>query len=201
MIILYILIILISITFHEYAHGLTAYKLGDPTPKHSGRLSLNPLAHIDPFGTLILPVLLIFLSTKLGYPFSFGYAKTIYINPYHFKNPKKDIKWVGLAGPLANFILATLLGIIWKINKIPLLSELLATGVFWNLILATFNLIPIPPLDGAKIMASFLPNKISQTYLKMEVYGFIIIFILIITGFFKGLVNLLHSCLSNFAAI
>ena len=102
-IILFIIILFFSITMHEFAHGWVAYKLGDLTPKHSGRLTLNPLAHINLFGTVLLPILILIISRGL---FSFGYAKPVPINPYNFKNPKKDIRWVGAAGPGSNIIIA-----------------------------------------------------------------------------------------------
>lgn len=178
---------------HEFAHGWTAYKLGDLTAKHSGRLTLNPLAHIDPFGTVILPILLFIISNG---SFSFGYAKPVPINPYSFKNPKKDIRWVGAAGPGINIIIAIILSLITKLN-ISYLQGALKWGVIINLILAIFNLIPIPPLDGSKILASFLPNKYSYSYLKMEKYGFLVIFFLIMSGFINWFVIPLIKIIAN----
>ncbi|MCP4653510.1 MAG: site-2 protease family protein [Candidatus Omnitrophica bacterium] len=178
--ILFVTLLLISITFHEYAHGFIAAKLGDPTPEQSGRLTLNPLAHIDIFGTVILPVFLY----KMGLP-PFGYAKPVPINPYHFKNPRKDIMWVGLAGPSANFIIAVILSIFVRILYIPHLSEVLIWAILINVVLAVFNLVPIPPLDGSKIIASFLPAKISHNYLRLQIYGFVFIIILVNIGFFQ----------------
>ncbi len=177
-------IIFVSITFHEYAHGWVANKLGDPTPKLSGRLTLNPLAHIDPFGTVVMPILLYILSRGT---FTFGYAKPIPINAYHFKNPKKDIKWVGLSGPSANILIALVLSLIFRLN-IPFISQVLLLGIIINLILAVFNLIPIPPLDGSRVVASFLPNKLAQTYLKLEPYGIIIVLGLILIRVFDWLI-------------
>lgn len=185
MFIFFILILFISITLHEYFHGWMASKLGDPTPKESGRLTLNPLAHIDPFGTIILPFLLLMLSRGA---FSFGYAKPVPINPYHFKNPKKDIMWVGLAGPLANFFIVFCLVALLKIGISFFPQEFTAViiqGIFINLVLGMFNLIPIPPLDGSKIAASFLSNKLYYQYLKMERVGFLIILLLMAAGFFR----------------
>ena len=176
-----IVILFLSIAFHECAHGWVAYKLGDPTPKYSGRLTLNPIAHIDPFGTIILPLLLLLASKGT---FAIGYAKPVPINTYHFKNPKKDIRWVGAAGPMANFSIALFLTIILKTRITPF-SDVLLAGIFINLILSLFNLIPIPPLDGSKILASLLPNHIVKNYLKLEPYGFIIILGLVMTGFFQ----------------
>ncbi|UCD15592.1 MAG: site-2 protease family protein [Candidatus Omnitrophota bacterium] len=182
-------ILLISITFHEYSHGWMASKLGDPTPRESGRLTFNPLAHIDPFGTVILPFLLLVVSQGA---FAFGYAKPVPINPYHFKNPKKDIMWVGLSGPAANFLLALILIAFLKagIMMFPkILNEAIILGIIINFILGTFNLIPIPPLDGSKIVASFLPYRISYKYLRMEMVGFLIMMILIMSGFFRWFIS------------
>ncbi len=178
--IILIAILFFSITCHEYAHGWAAAKLGDPTAKDAGRLTLNPLAHIDPFGTIILPIILLIASRGI---FTFGYAKPVPINPNHFRNPKKDIKWIGLSGPAANILIALLLVFLIKINS-PL-QELLFLGAFLNLILALFNLIPIPPLDGSRVVLSFLPAQLAQNYLKIEPFGFIIILFLIWSGFFR----------------
>lgn len=175
-------LLFISITLHEYSHGFVATKLGDPTPKASGRLTLNPLAHIDIFGTIILPILLFKLSSG---KFSFGYAKPVPINPYHFKNPKKDILWVGLAGPAVNFLIATLLIVVLKASNYLFIPEILIEGILINLILGIFNLIPIPPLDGSRVLSALLPYKLSYLYLKMETVGSFIIVLLIMMGFFR----------------
>lgn len=177
----FLLILYISITLHEYSHGWVAYKLGDPTPKESGRLTLNPLAHIDPFGTVIMPLLLIILSRGT---FAFGYAKPVPINPYHFRNPKKDILWVGLSGPAANFGIALFLSLLVKLPFPAFILEILVWGVVINLILAIFNLLPIPPLDGSRVVAALLPYRASYIYLKMEMAGFFIVVALIMLGFF-----------------
>ncbi len=177
----FLLILYVSITLHEYSHGWVAYKLGDPTPKESGRLTLNPLAHIDPFGTVIMPLLLIILSRGT---FAFGYAKPVPINPYHFRNPKKDILWVGLSGPAANFGIALFLSLLVKLPFPAFILEILVWGVVINLILAIFNLLPIPPLDGSRVVAALLPYRASYIYLKMEMAGFFIVVALIMLGFF-----------------
>ncbi len=176
-----IFILLFSITFHEYAHGFVAYKLGDPTPKIAGRLTINPLKHIDPVGTIILPFLLIVLTG--GY--AFGYAKPVPINPYNFKNPKKDIMWVGIAGPISNLILAIAISLIVRLNLALAVKTPLQYGIIINLVLFIFNLIPIPPLDGSRIVTAFLSSKNAYRYLKMETVGFAIIIVLIFSGFIR----------------
>lgn len=180
MIVITLFILFISIVFHEYAHGWVAYKLGDPTPKEAGRLTLNPLKHIDIFGTLILPFIFFKVS---GGNFSFGYAKPVPINPYHFKNPRKDIMWVGLSGPLVNFIIANFLLLLFKILPQGVFAEILLEGAAINLLLAIFNLIPIPPLDGSRVISALLPYRFSMAYLNMGLAGSIVIIFLILMGF------------------
>ncbi len=175
-----IVILLFSVIIHEYAHGYTADKLGDPTPRASGRLTLNPIAHIDPFGTILLPML-IFFTTRGA--FLFGYAKPVPINPYHFKNPRRDTFLVSISGPLANILIALILTLILHLKIF--VSEILIMGIIINLILAIFNLIPIPPLDGSRVVACLLPKHIANLYLKIEPYGFLIIVLLIATRVFN----------------
>ena len=185
--ILVIVILFLSIVFHEYAHGWVAHKLGDATPKLSGRLTLNPFAHIDTFGTVILPLLLLIVSEGR---FAIGYAKPVPINPYNFKNPKKGIMWVGIAGPLTNITLATAFIFLTKIFTMlniitsqSIIYAIFSYGIFINLILAIFNILPIPPLDGSKVVTTFLPYKQARSYLRMEMIGFILIISLILLGF------------------
>ena len=159
-----------------------AYRLGDSTPKLAGRLTLNPFAHINIVGTIILPILLLILSKG---NFSLGFAKPVPINPYNFKNPKKDIMWVGIAGPLSNLILAFLFLFLLKIKFFSLLHTIFAYGALINLILALFNLLPIPPLDGSKIISFFLNYRYTYIYLKLEIWGIFLIILLITTGFLK----------------
>jgi Zn-dependent protease len=186
-----LIIIFASIAFHEYSHGWVAYKLGDPTPKLCGRLTLNPIAHIDPFGTIILPFILLLIPGL----FPIGYAKPVPINPYYFKNPKKDMMWVGIAGPLSNFFIAFFLMVIFKIVNFGF-SEILIWAIMFNIILGLFNLIPIPPLDGSRIVAAFLPYKLSYNYLKMGFMGFFLVIILInfliMSGFFQSFISFLE---------
>ncbi len=176
-----IAILFFSIIIHEYAHGWVAYRLGDITPKISGRLTLNPLAHIDVFGTILLPIFLLIISRGA---FAFGYAKPVPINPYNFRNPKKDIMWVGIAGPLSNFILAIIFILLIKLRLfVGFLYDIFIYGILINLILCIFNLLPLPPLDGSRVVAAFLPYRQALQYLKLEMVGFIVIVGLISLGF------------------
>lgn len=171
---------LIAITLHEYAHGYVSYKLGDPTPKQMGRLSLNPFAHLDPIGTLCL----IF--------FHFGWAKPVCVNPYYYKDQKKGMVLVGLAGPLMNFILAFISALFMAIiikktggyvgSFTYYLFNFLNVCYVLNIGLGVFNLIPFPPLDGAKIVGGLLPEHIYFNFMKYERYGQLIIFGLLAFG-------------------
>lgn len=158
--------LLISITFHEFMHAWSANYLGDPTPKAAGRVSLNPIAHIDPIGTVLMPLLLIFA----GLP-AFGYAKPVPINPLNFKNYRLGQAVVSLAGPIANVLLVLLFAAIYKMLPIKesIFAVFLLNVVIVNIVLAVFNLIPIPPLDGSKILYAVLPSNIPLQ--KLETYG------------------------------
>jgi len=179
--ILILSIFFFAVIIHEYAHGWIAWKLGDWTAKNAGRLTLNPLAHIDPIGTIFLPLLL--LATRS--PVVFGWAKPVPVNFHSLGNPKKDMIWVGLAGPAANILFAILLSFILKffvLTGSSLLTEVINMAIIINLVLAIFNMLPIPPLDGSRVVMGMLPRELAIRYAKLEPYGFIIIFGLLYLG-------------------
>ena len=176
-----IMLFFLAVVIHEFAHGWMAYKLGDPTAKHSGRLTLNPIAHIDPMGTIILPLFLI----MTGSPILFGWAKPVPVNFRALHNPKKDMIWVGLAGPGANIILAIIISLIIKLKVVFIPFQILEYFMALNLVLAIFNLIPIPPLDGSRVIMGLLPAKLAYQYIQLERFGFIIIVIMLYLGLFQ----------------
>ena len=178
-------IIFISIIFHEIAHGYVAYLFGDNTAKNQGRLTLNPFKHIDLFGTIILPLMLFYTGAPV-----IGWAKPVPINPYNLPQPKKNMIWIGAAGPLTNYTLAFLLSVLKKTALFGTLTNALLTqAILINLILGTFNLIPIPPLDGSRIVAGFLKGDIARKYDRLEKYGILIIFILAYLGILGNILN------------
>lgn len=179
-----LILFFLAVVIHEFAHGWMAYKLGDPTAKYSGRLTLNPIAHIDLIGTIALPLFLVIT----GSPILFGWAKPIPVNFLGLRNPKKDMIWVGLAGPGANILLAIVISLIIKLKMIFLPLQVLEYFMLLNLVLATFNLIPIPPLDGSRVVMGLLPPKLAYQYMRLERFGFIIIVIMLYLGLFQLIV-------------
>ncbi len=181
--ILWLLALTVSISIHEAAHAWMADRLGDPTARISGRLSLNPLVHYDPVGTTLLLVLVLLRS--LGAPvIPFGWAKPVVFDPYNLKNPRKDSALISLAGPLSNLLLAILLAIPLNLFKINLLLDLLYPFIVLNVVLAIFNLIPIHPLDGGKIFVGLLPeDQAHEADLFLKRYGLIILILLIFPTF------------------
>ena len=192
--------ILLALTVHEFAHGYVAYRFGDPTARDQGRLTLNPLKHLDPLGTVA------FFLIKIGW------AKPVPVNPGYFKDPKKDMLWVALAGPAVNLILAVLSALCVKIvifiasitpesalaNAIfiPLL-QVLAASVWINLVLCVFNFLPIPPLDGSKILYGLLPTDMARSYASIERYGFVIILVLAFSGILSKMIIPVISFANN----
>ncbi len=169
---------LIALVVHEYAHGFVAHKLGDNTAKHMGRLTLNPLAHVDLFGTIFLPLFLIISNA----PFVFGWAKPVPVNFYNLRHPKKDMVWVGLAGPAANFLtaIAVYLLLISGIIRSVFLAEFFVKVLIISVFLGGFNLIPIPPLDGSRILMGLLPMKLARAYSRITPgIGMIILIVLL----------------------
>jgi len=180
-------LLLVAMSVHECAHGWVAYKLGDTTAKNSGRLTLNPLAHIDPVGTVILPLIL-FITTRGQ--FVFGAAKPVPINYMALKNPKRDIIWIGLSGPLANLLFALVLSLLWRLVPVyPITDFIFGYLISINAILGVFNLVPIPPLDGSRIVMGVLPGKLAYRYASVEPYGFMIVIVLIALGMFNIMVE------------
>ncbi len=192
---------IIFATFHEYAHGWMAYRLGDSTAKRSGRLSLNPLTHIDPIWTILMPIMLLLSS---GGRMAFGSAKPVPVNPYWLRNPKRDMMWVGIAGPATN--------VLWAFGLIIMMKAGLNTGLLMpgspiflrdvpyfflframqiNIVLLVFNMLPIPPLDGSRVVEGLLPDKYAEEYARIKPYGFIIIIMVLSMGWISPDLNIL----------
>ena len=185
---------LLALTCHEVAHGYVARRLGDPTAEESGRLSLNPLKHISPFGTIIFPFLLWYFKS----PIIFGWAKPVPVDPRYFRNPLKGMMWVGMAGPATNIVLAGIAALIFRglvgvseaaaFGQFSLLIQFLLVFILINAVLCVFNLIPIPPLDGSRIVAGLLPRSWARVYLRVERYGFMLLILLLWLGVFRRVI-------------
>lgn len=181
-------VLLLSFVIHEYAHGWMANKLGDPTAKLMGRLTLNPLKHVDLFGTIILPAFLILLSI-LGSPLMpIILAKPVPVNFSRLRNPKRGIIYVGMAGPLINFFIALVASHILSLNLNPFTRLIVEYTVLINLLLAVFNMVPIPPLDGSRLVLGLLPNKLAVAYSRLEPFGILIVFALLPFGLYSKII-------------
>ncbi|MDY5230822.1 MAG: site-2 protease family protein [Eubacteriales bacterium] len=191
--------VLFSLSVHEFSHGFAAYAVGDKTAKYSGRLSLNPLAHLDPFGAICL------------FLFGFGWAEPVPVNPWNFKNKKGGMILTALAGPFSNFLLAFIAMVIYTLlgglrfssasfgfTLASVFYELAYYMIMINLGLGLFNLIPIPPLDGSKVLTAILPERTYFKLMDYERYGFIILIILINTPIFNSLLNMCQSAVIDF---
>ncbi len=182
--------VIFAITLHEAAHGYAAKRFGDKTAFVLGRISLNPLRHIDPFGTVILPLLILVLSKLTGGAgILFGWAKPVPVDYSQLKNPKRDMLWVAAAGPGANFFMALIWILMIRIGGMlpdqffaTPLTLMGAVGVMINTVLMVLNLFPLPPLDGGRILVSLLPNRMAWHVARLEPYGFMILLVLLFTG-------------------
>ncbi len=171
---LVILILIPSIIVHEVSHGLVANRLGDPTARNAGRLTLNPLPHIDPFGSVLLPAMLALANGPI-----FGWARPVPVNPGRFTNPTGHMAITAVAGPVSNIVLATLLArlVFPQLSGVP--EEIVFWFIFLNLLLAVFNMLPIPPLDGSRLLPLVLPPGGRELYRQFEQFGFILLFALL----------------------
>jgi len=202
-------VVLFAITIHEASHGWAAYKMGDPTAHALGRVTLNPIAHIDPIGTILLPVILVIMGAP-----PFGWAKPVPVNPLNLRNPRRDNLLISAAGPLSNFSVALVAFILLHMLKLANPEALLIRGatpslgnglflilyytILINVILGVFNLIPIPPLDGSGILAGLISEKAAEKYEMIRPYGFFILILLIMTGIIGRILGLIMGIVNIF---
>lgn len=199
-----IIILIFSVIIHEIAHGSVAYYLGDPTAKYAGRLTLNPLKHLDPIGSVIVPIFLVIMAKVTGGGIIFGWAKPVPINPYNFKDQKYGSMKVALAGPASNLAIALFFGLILRflpgLFVVQGLALMFSYIVYINILLAIFNLLPIPPLDGSHILFAFLPSSARNIKIFLNQFG---IFILLFIIFFAfpyviHIINFIFNLITGF---
>ncbi len=181
--IILLFIVFFSIIVHEFSHGYAAYLNGDDTARMMGRLTFNPIPHIDPIGTLLLPIILILIKS----PIVIGMAKPVPINPFNFKNYDRGLLEVGLAGPVSNMVLGTVFAFLTRFIAYGLVKDIMLFASRINFILAFFNLVPIPPLDGSRVLSVFLPRNLRYHYEQIEKYGLIIVLAVLLFGGFEWL--------------
>ena len=203
--ILYLPVLVFSVIAHEYAHGYSALRCGDDTAYIMGRLNFNPLKHADLMGTVIVPLVLYMLHAPM-----FGWAKPVPVNYYRLRGGRKDMALVAFAGPFTNLALMFIAALLLKVMVmagiiIPVAVKLLFYTVMINLVLAVFNLIPVPPLDGSKIVSFFMPAPLAAKYLRLERYGFFILLLLILSGGLNYIIipvfNFIFAVISNFIGV
>jgi Zn-dependent protease len=177
--------VIFAITLHEAAHGYTARHFGDPTAWEQGRISLNPIRHIDPIGTILIPAAILLFS---GGTFLFGYAKPVPVDFSRLRHPKSDMLWVALAGPAANLFMAFFWALMFKLSwvlpdffSLPL-ARMAEAGIIVNCVLMVLNLLPLPPLDGGRVAVSLLPHRLAWKFARIEPWGFPILLLLLFTG-------------------
>ncbi len=197
-----LVVLLFSVMVHEVSHGVVAHALGDNTAKDAGRLTLNPLKHLDPFGSVFLPIFLFLIS---GGAMVFGWAKPVPYNPNNLKNPARGAALIGAAGPMSNFILAIIFGILLRIvgllasaPMLPLLT-FLNIIVFINVLLGVFNLVPIPPLDGSRLLFALVPGRYDNLKIFLERYSLPLLLAFLFFGFglIMPIVNLVYSLITG----
>lgn len=194
-----VIVLIFSAVIHEYMHGWMAERLGDPTAKNLGRLTLNPLKHLDWFGSFLLPLVMIVSNM----PFVFGWAKPVPYNPHNLRDRKWGEAKVAVAGAIGNLVIAILFGLVFRLMPLYSLTfnGLIASIIYINLVLAIFNLVPIPPLDGSKVLAAFLSPKWQDKLFGLEKYGFIFVILFVMLGFnlIMPLVNLLFKLIAGYS--